>query len=272
VDPCRQIGRLHCGDGRGFPPVALGSTALDTVKKVLAGEDASAEGKTLEDAVHKVAEGGDGFLDPKAEYSPPREIDALRTSFADALHELGVTLIVLIDDLDRCLPETTISTLEAIRLFLFLPRTAFVIAADDQMIKHAVKRHFAGLDDELVTNYFDKLIQIPIRVPTLGIQDVRAYMMLLYVEKSTLCAESKEIIRAATIKQLRQSWQGKRVDVAFIQSLNVALPAELVGRLHSAYRLAAIMASASRIQGNPRLIKRFLNTLAIRLTIARLTG
>ena len=147
-----------------------------------------------------------------------------------------------------------------------------MIAADDQMIKHAVKRHFAGLDDELVTNYFDKLIQIPIRVPTLGIQDVRAYMMLLYVENSTLAAESKETIRATTIKQLRQSWQGKRVDVAFIQSLGVALPPELVGRLNSAYRLAAIMASASRIQGNPRLIKRFLNTLAIRLTIARTNG
>jgi len=240
----------------GFPPVALATIALDTAKQVLAGEDASAGSKALEDAAHKVTAGGAGFLDPKAEYSPPREIDALRTSFEDALNELGVTLIVLIDDLDRCLPETTISTLEAIRLFLFLPRTAFVIAADDQMIKHAVKRHFAGLDDELVTNYFDKLIQIPIRVPTLGIQDVRAYMMLLYVENSTLAAESKEAVRAATIKQLRQSWQGKRVDVVFIQSLSIALPPELVRRLNSAYRLAAIMASASRIQGNPRLIKR----------------
>jgi predicted KAP-like P-loop ATPase len=72
----------------------------------------------------------------------------------------------------------TISTLEAIRLFLSLPRTAFILAADNQMIKHAVKRHFEGIDDDLVTNYFDKLIQIPIRVPLLGIQDVRAYMML----------------------------------------------------------------------------------------------
>ena len=33
---------------------------------------------------------------------------------------MGVTLVVLIDDLDRCLPETTISTLEAIRFFCSL--------------------------------------------------------------------------------------------------------------------------------------------------------
>jgi predicted KAP-like P-loop ATPase len=256
----------------GFPPIALAATALDTATKVLAGEDATTGAETLEDAAHKITEGGAGFVDPKTEYSPPREIDALRASFAEALNELGVTLVVLIDDLDRCLPETTISTLEAIRLFLFLPRTAFVIAADDQMIKHAVKRHFVGLDDELVTNYFDKLIQIPIRVPTLGIQDVRAYMMLLYVENSTLGAELKEKIRTATIKQLRQSWQGKRVDLAFIQTLGIALPPELISRLNSADRLAVIMASATRIQGNPRLIKRFLNTLAIRLTVARTNG
>lgn len=68
-----------------------------------------------------------------------------------------MTLVVLIDDLDRCLPETTISTLEAIRLFLFLKNTAFVIAADNDMIKHAVRRHFEGVEDDLlVTNYFDK--------------------------------------------------------------------------------------------------------------------
>src|SRR5208283_3633558 len=107
-----------------------------------------------------------GLLGAKEVSSPPQEIHALRESFEKTVEEMGVTLVVLIDDLDRCLPETTISTLEAIRLFLFLKNTAFVIAADNEMIKHAVRRHFEGVpDDLLVTNYFDKLIQVPIRVP-----------------------------------------------------------------------------------------------------------
>src|SRR5690606_13618135 len=114
----------------------------------------------------------------------------------------GVTLVVLIDDLDRCLPDTTISTLEAIRLFLFLKNTAFVIAADDNMIKHAVKKHFGELDDDtLVTNYFDKLIQVPIRVPALGTQEVRAYMMMLFIENSGLDARQKDDLRAAIASQ-----------------------------------------------------------------------
>src|SRR5688572_1782571 len=113
--------------------------------------------------------------------APPQAIHALREAFESTLDELGVTLVVLIDDLDRCLPETTISTLEAMRLFLFLKKAAFVIAADTEMIKHAVSRHFDGVKDDLVTNYFDKLIQVPIRVPALGTQEVRAYMLLLFV-------------------------------------------------------------------------------------------
>ena len=125
-------------------------------------------------------------------FSPPQEIHALRESFEKTLEAMDVTLVVLIDDLDRCLPETTISTLEAIRLFLFLKNTAFVIAADDAMIKHAVRRHFPDVTDDLVINYFDKLIQLPIRVPPLGTQEVRAYMMLLYVENSGLDEKVKE--------------------------------------------------------------------------------
>lgn len=78
----------------------------------------------------EVAKASEGLLHPVAESSPPKEIQALRDDFEETLEALGVTLVVLIDDLDRCLPETTISTLEAIRLFLFLRNTAFVVAAD----------------------------------------------------------------------------------------------------------------------------------------------
>jgi predicted KAP-like P-loop ATPase len=133
----------------------------------------------------------------------------LREHFEATLAQIGATLIVLIDDLDRCLPETAISTLEAIRLFLFLDHTAFVIAADDKMIRQAVRVHFKNvdLDGDLVTNYFDKLIQVPIRVPPLGTQDVRAYLMLLFVENSDLAADKKEDVRVAICKQLGQTWR-----------------------------------------------------------------
>ncbi len=257
----------------GLPPIGLAGEVVDLVNDGLSGDVDSGDLENAGAVASAAAAAGRALLNPKQESSPPREIQALRDSFEDALEEIGVTLVVLIDDLDRCLPGTTISTLEAIRLFLFLENTAFVIAADDGMIKHAVKQHFGGLDDEtLVTNYFDKLVQIPIRVPALGTQEVRAYMMMLFIENSELDADNKDALRAAIASQLRESWKGKRVDRAFVGSRGIKLPPALLPRLETAERLAPLMTTSDKIVGNPRLIKRFLNALSIRMTISSAQG
>jgi predicted KAP-like P-loop ATPase len=256
----------------GMPPVGLLGELWGLGQKVVGGdvtdETLTAAGKAVDEA----KEAAGGLLKEKKKTTPPKEIHALRESFEATLAEMGVTLVVLIDDLDRCLPETTISTLEAIRLFLFLKNTAFVIAADDAMIKHAVRRHFDNVDDNLVTNYFDKLIQLPIRVPQLGTQEVRGYMMLLFIEKSDLDGPTKEKIRAQVCDQLSKTWQGKRVDRAFVQSLHGSFSGALIGQFDTADRLAPLMATATGIAGNPRLIKRFLNALAIRMAISKAHG
>lgn len=256
----------------GLPPGGLLGDVWTLAKKAISGDVDETFINGVESTGHEVSSTAAGLLTPKAKSSPPKEIHALRDAFEETLDDLGVTLVVLIDDLDRCLPETTISTLEAIRLFLFLRNTAFVIAADDAMIKHAVRSHFQNVDDDLVINYFDKLIQLPIRVPPLGTQEVRAYMMLLYVDNSTLENDVKEEIRSGICKQLSQTWQGKRVDRAFMQSVHDNFDSDLIGQFDTADRLAHLMTTASGIGGNPRLIKRFLNALAIRMAISRAHG
>ncbi len=256
----------------GLPPVGLIGELYGLGKTLLGGDVTAETAEATVKAAGEVKETASGLLDPKKKRpSPPQEIQALRDSFEKTLEAMEVTLVVLIDDLDRCLPETTISTLEAIRLVLFLKNTAFVIAADDAMIKYAVRRHFPDVTEDLAINYFDKLIQVPIRVPPLGTQEVRAYMMLLYVDNSDLDAKVKEEIRAGICKQLAQTWQGKRADSAFIQTLH-KFDNELIGKFDTADRLAHLMTTASGIAGNPRLIKRFLNALAIRMAISKTHG
>lgn len=252
----------------GLPPTGLIGEAVAFGKKALSGDLTEGDAEGAEELATGAFTTAGGLIKAKPELSPPREIHAIRECFEQTLKEMGVTLVVLIDDLDRCLPPTTISTLEAIRLFLFLDNTAFVIAADDAMIKHAVRQHFGNVDDDLVTNYFDKLIQIPIRVPPLGTQEVRAYMMLLFVETADIDDSSKESIREAVCAQLAKSWRGERVDRAFMQTVYKDAPADLVARFDSADRLAPLMVSASQIAGNPRLVKRFLNALSIRMAIS----
>lgn len=260
----------------GVPPVGLVGEGIGLVKRLTDGSVDQGDVNATVDAAKKAAAGAKSMLGEKASApsSPPKAIHDFRDELKSTLEDLDVTLVVLIDDLDRCLPPTAIATLEAMRLFLFLDRTAFVIAADDKMIRAAVRAHFkdAQLDDELVTNYFDKLIQVPIRVPPLGTQDVRAYLMLLFIENSALSGAEKDRLRLEISTRLGQTWSGKRVDRAYVASLFSDCPDKLASQLDLADRIAPLLTTASQIAGNPRLIKRFLNTLSIRQSIAHEQG
>lgn len=116
-------------------------------------------------------------------------------------------LVVLVDDLDRCLLETAIETLEAIRLFVMLPNTAFFIGADENMIKYAVTKHFPNLPDgevaaEYPRAYLEKLIQVPFRIPSMGHAETRTYLTLLVV--SSIIGETSNIISGTTT--MIQGW------------------------------------------------------------------
>jgi predicted KAP-like P-loop ATPase len=214
------------------------------------------------------------LLNEKEEKSVPKEIEALRSLFQELLKKLELTLIVLVDDLDRCLPNTAISTLEAMRLLLLVPQTAFIIAADEQMIRNAVRAHFGNIDlsDELVTSYFDKLIQIPLRVPRLGANEVKGYLILLLADlalrRGQITQEEKDQGHNTIVSAIKKSWAGgltkKVIEDAYGEAAS-----KLAIQIDIADQLANIMATSDHIAGNPRLIKRFLNNLIIRESVAK---
>lgn len=85
--------------------------------------------------------------------------------FSKLLQDLKIEkLVIFIDDLDRCNTDTVIDTLEAIKLFLYVPNSAFVICADEKIIEYAVRRRFPeipGRGLEVASAYLEKLIQFP---------------------------------------------------------------------------------------------------------------
>lgn len=228
----------------------------------------------IKDSYNQVAPDLQKLLSEKGEKSVPKEIAALRALFQELLEKLELTLIVLVDDLDRCLPNTAISTLEAMRLLLFIPQTAFIIAADEQMIRNAVRSHFGNIDlsDELVTSYFDKLIQIPLRVPRLGANEVKGYLILLLADlaqrRGHITQEEKDRGHDVIVSAIKKSWAGgltkKGIEDAYADAAS-----KLVIQIDLADQLANIMTTSDHIAGNPRLIKRFLNNLIIRESIAK---
>jgi predicted KAP-like P-loop ATPase len=134
----------------------------------------------------KVLDGmAEHFRADAPENTTPQRMHEFREKFGELLEIADIDrLVVLVDDLDRCLPKTAIATLEAIRLFLFIPKASFVIAADEGMIEYAVRQHFPDLPastgpTSYARNYLEKLIQVPFRMPALGYLETRIYLTLL---------------------------------------------------------------------------------------------
>ncbi|MGH9436311.1 MAG: Qat anti-phage system ATPase QatA [Candidatus Acidiferrales bacterium] len=219
-----------------------------------------------------------GLLKPKQETSNvPEEIAGFRKAFDELLEKSGVEqLVVLIDDLDRCLPDTAIETLEAIRLFLFTSNTAFVVAADEAMIEYAVRKHFPDLPDTsgpqtYARNYLEKLIQVPFRIPALGEIETRIFVTLLLIG-----AELKEgdpdfaKLIAVARDRLKRPWTGTPIDSTAVNAVLGAKAPRAQNALTLSTQVGPILASGTR--GNPRQIKRFLNSLLLRQASARARG
>jgi predicted KAP-like P-loop ATPase len=217
------------------------------------------------------------LLKPNTKHVPD-EIKAFRKEFDELLKLADIEqLIVLIDDLDRCLPDTAIETLEAVRLFLFTSKTAFVIAADEGMIEYAVRKHFPGLPEttgpvSYARNYLEKLIQIPFRIPALGDSETRLYVTLLLTGAELGDDDATFVKLIAKARELlKRPWQGTSLDAATMKGvLGDASFAKAQNALTLSDQIGPILASGTK--GNPRQIKRFLNTLMLRKLTAEARG
>jgi len=208
---------------------------------------------------------------PGGEANVRRNIREFRRDFEKLLSEAGIkTLVVFIDDLDRCLPDTIIATLEAIKLFLFVPGTSFVIAADQRIVKYAVRLRFPelpGTETEVGRDYLEKLIQIPISIPPLSASEIESYMNLLFAQKELPGAPFKNVCEHVALFKASNV-----TDVAFNASVcrevlkGQSIPPMLDEDFNLVMQIAPVLTRG--LSGSPRRTKRFLNTVLLRMQLA----
>ena len=175
--------------------VGLGITSgIETVARGLANQFGDIDFETAKE-----------FLSQQSDEETVLGIRDFHRDFAELVKESGIsTLVVFIDDLDRCNPETIIETLEAIKLFLFAPQTVFIIGADERLIKYAVAQRFPELsekDFQVERDYLEKLIQFPIHIPPVGQAELETYIHLLFARLAALDDDSFEKLRLQLLKR-----------------------------------------------------------------------
>ena len=197
----------------------------------------------------------------------PQSMTGFRKDFGALMAgELGfMKVVVLVDDLDRCLPAATVATLEAIKLFLSVPKMAFVLAADEGLIRASVDKHVGGLKEgDFATRYTEKIVQLPISLPILTQQDAEAYVALLLSKNVQMTgAEQKVMVQRAADRRRA----GTAPYVVLAEDGAPGPTAEVLG-------VAATVATglSADMWQTPRAVKRFLNNLSIREHIARSAG
>jgi hypothetical protein len=180
------------------------------------------------------------------------------------------SVVVYIDDLDRCSPERIIQCLEAVKLFVNVDKTAFVIGADQRIIEHAIhERYKTPLQQTTISSpysdYLEKLIQLPYKLPKLSYSEQETYVTLL------LCSKMENENQFPTIHkkylEFRKKDKHSKYALDKIQKDN---PKVNFGTTKGYLSIIPIMASF--LNGNPRQLKRFLNTFDIRRRMAAVAG
>ena len=187
------------------------------------------------------------------------------------------SVIILIDDLDRCSPERLIQNLEAIKLFLNVNHTAFVVATDRRIVENAIRIRYSELftgekgaatGDAHVTDYLEKLIQVPYTLPKLAPHEVRSYLCMLFLKKYL----KEETFLQVLIKYV-QFLKSERY-ASFQLGDELASISDEPTRVVVAESMRLVEACSDAItdglKGNPRQIKRFLNAFWLRKELARI--
>ena len=196
------------------------------------------------------------------------DIRSFQKNFAQILEETKISrLVVFVDELDRCRPDTILDTLEAMKLFLFTGNVAFVIGADERQIEYAVKSKFKDIPGQEISigkEYMEKLIQYPIRIPRLDTLEVTNYISCLFLQRKL---SHKDFEKFLDSFHTAQKEDFTNIDLYRILSdLNLNETDCIV----TASQLAELMSQA--LNGNPRQYKRFLNMLDLRMRQAKHKG
>jgi predicted KAP-like P-loop ATPase len=104
-------------------------------------------------------------------------------------------VVVYIDDLDRCPPNTVVEVLEAVQLLVKNPLFIAVLAIDERYINRALAKQYKGVlslqGRPSAADYLEKIIQIPYRIRPIAEDALRSYLRAQVVVQDSETSGSK---------------------------------------------------------------------------------
>lgn len=249
-------------------PYALGALTGNPLPIAL---NLSADIKDSSKIVDEITKFKNDYIKEPDDSSETENIRKFREEFANMLKKVDTisNLTVIIDDLDRCAPDRIIDTLEAIKLFLSVEKTTFIIAVDQRIFEYAVKAKYNTIDGyEISSDYIEKIIQLPIKIPELSPKDIENYLLLLICQLYFHTNEFQKLIdfiyseklllkdKAIEFNQIEEFVSNKKLSNYCSDVDDFKNDACTIEKIRGAVSYS--------LKGNPRQAKRFLNTFFVR--------
>lgn len=104
------------------------------------------------------------------------EYQKLKDTFQLIIDKIGDDgLIVFIDDLDRCLPDTVVNLIENIKHFLSVKNCTFIIGVDDYVLNNIISNKYKSVVDG--SEYLEKIINFSFHIPSKEKTNFKKYVM-----------------------------------------------------------------------------------------------
>jgi hypothetical protein len=112
-------------------------------------------------------------------------------ALSETFHEFsskGLRVVVLIDDLDRCLPLNALEVLESMKLFFDLEGFVFIVGLDQEVVEAAIEAKYGtqktadgGTTEASIKgrDYIKKIFQVPYTVPPVSAEQLDEFLMTL---------------------------------------------------------------------------------------------
>lgn len=161
---------------------AVGLREQETVKRIL-GVVATALGSAVLKRLVglTVTDVADVFKQYESEQLQVRDMQVkLQSQFRKLIEHIreqngGKRLVFFIDDLDRCLPASTMKILESLKLYLDIEGCVYFIAADRTAIERSIRHQFQGLELS-EAQYLDKIVQVPFHIPRISDETMSTFV------------------------------------------------------------------------------------------------
>jgi len=169
--------------------------------------------------------------------------EEIRSSYFNWLDELQKALndvrigdpdrriVIMIDDLDRCLPHKVVEVLESIKVMLDVSGFIFVLALDEQIVEQAIENYYGQNYSIPGRDYVKKLVQVEFRLPPLRTQDVVNYTQVLQQrignideQVSLSLAQVVPMAVGDNPREVKRFINGVLLAIAVMKSLGVTVP------------------------------------------------